>query len=212
MLSISAEQLILISLFVALIPSLVGVLTTYLKVSIVLGMLKNALGTQQTPSGLVVMAVSIAFTWVIMAPIFIETHNRFSSEKLKLSKGISKESHDSIEHVLAPWKLFIAKHAGAREVLLIQDIGAQKEKNSWEVIVPAFILTELKEGFAMALMLLIPFAVIDIVVANILGGLGMFMVSPTLISLPLKLGVFVISDAWLFLTKALIASYGGVNV
>lgn len=211
MTSVTAEQLILISLGIALVPALIGVLTTYLKVSIVLGMLKSALGTQQTPSGLVVMAVSIAFTWVIMAPVFEATYTRFSSEQGELTKGITKESRASIEFIIDPWKQFIKEHAGQREVSLIKDIGIQKDSSALEVIIPAFILTELKEGFAMALMVLIPFAVIDIVVANILGGLGMFMVSPTLLSLPLKLGVFVLSDAWLFLTKALIASYGVGN-
>lgn len=206
--SVSAEQLILVSLGLALIPALIGVLTTYLKVSIVLGVIKSALGTQQTPSGLVVMAVSIAFTWVIMAPVFHESYQRFNAVEAKIFKGLTKESRATIEHILDPLKDFISKHSGGREISLIKEIGSQKNQNSWEVLIPSFILTELKEGFAMALMVLIPFAVIDIVIANILGGLGMFMVSPTLISLPLKLGVFVMSDAWLFLAKALVASYG----
>jgi len=210
--SLAPEQLIFLSLSIALLPAAIGVLTTYLKVSIILGMLRSALGTQQTPSGLVVMAVSIAFTWVIMSPVFVETSSRFISNQARLSKGITKESKEAFEFVVSPWKEFISAHAGKRESELIVEIGSNKDPQSWGVIVPAFILSELKEAFAMALMVLLPFAVIDIVVANILGGLGMFMVSPTLISLPLKLGVFVMSDAWIFLAKSIVASYGGVDV
>ena len=206
--SFSPEQLILLSLSIAILPAAIGVLTTYLKVSIILGMLRSALGTQQTPSGLVVMAVSIAFTWVIMSPVFVETSNRFISNQSKISKGILKESTEAFQYVVSPWKEFISSHTGRRESELVIEIGSNKDPQSWEVIVPGFILSELKEAFAMALMVLLPFAVIDIIVANILGGLGMFMVSPTLISLPLKLGVFVMSDAWLFLAKAIVASYG----
>lgn len=210
--NISAEQLIYLSLALALIPSILGVLTAYLKVSIVLGMLRNALGTQQTPSGLLIMAVSFAFTWLIMSPVFLSTYNRWMEKQSVFSKGLTKENLSVLNEVFSPWHEFLKTHCGEREKLFIKEtIKDSVSDEDWRVIIPSFILTELKEAFAMALMLLLPFAVIDIVVANILGGMGMFMVSPTLISLPLKLLVFTTSDAWLFLSKALVGSYSGVG-
>lgn len=209
--NVSAEQLIYLSLALALVPSILGVLTAYLKVSIVLGMLRNALGTQQTPSGLLIMAVSFAFTWLIMSPVFLSTYDRWIEKQGVFSKGITKENLAVLNEVFTPWQEFLKTHSGDREKQFIKEtIKDSVTDEDWRVIIPSFILTELKEAFAMALMLLLPFAVIDLVVANILGGMGMFMVSPTLISLPLKLLVFTTSDAWLFLSKALVGSYSGV--
>lgn len=208
--NISAEQLIYLSLAIALVPSVLGVLTAYLKVSIVLGMLRNALGTQQTPSGLLVMAISFAFTWMIMSPVFLSTYERWNAKQSVFSKGLTKENVEVLKDIFKPWQDFLKAHAGEREKVFIKEtIKEPTTDDDWRVLIPSFILTELKEAFAMALMLLLPFAVIDIVVANILGGMGMFMVSPTLISLPLKLLVFTTSDAWLFLSKALVGSYSG---
>lgn len=208
--NLSPQNLILISLGVALIPTLLGVFTSYLKISIVLGMLKNALGTQSTPSGLVVMALSLVLSLFVMFPIIEQVSNNLQKRDLK-SLSFSISSIQSLKEEFSPLIEFMKKNASEREIIFFKTLHKESDSDSLMIIAPSFLLTELREAFSMALLLLLPFAIIDMVVANILGGLGMFMVTPTLLSLPLKLLVFTMGDGWLYLSKILLASYGVGN-
>ncbi len=207
--------LIIFGTVAALMPLIIGLLTSYLKVSIVLNVLKNALGTQQVPSSLVVMALSMALTFHIMSP---QLNTSFAElNKIKFPKKIENIDVEKFKVVALPWIEFLKKHAGERELKVLKQGSKKKKINSEEevekeitdlkTIVPAFVLTELKEAFSMAFVVLLPFMVIDLIVANILVGLGMHMLSPVMISLPLKILLFVVSDAWLLLTKGLVESY-----
>jgi len=137
------------------------------------------------------------------------------SIKFSLKTLPTLPSLETWKPVLEPWEAFLMKHAGERELRVLQEISPPKsaqqslEKRPMDLrsLLTAFILTELKEGFAMGFVLLLPFLVIDLIVSNVLAGMGMFMVSPTLISLPLKLLLFVVSDGWLLLSRSLILSY-----
>lgn len=215
--------LIIASLGAALFPIAIGLTTSYLKVSIVLGMLRSALGTQQTPSGLVVMALSAALTLYIMAPVLEETFLAINEAGIgkpgSFEKMPTEKDLGCLKDVTRPWRRFMESHAGDRELRVFRSLrkeGERKESNEppkgeqdpITVLVPAFVVSELKEAFAMGFIVLLPFVVIDIVVANLLVGLGMYMVSPIVISLPLKLLLFTLSDAWILLTKGLIQSYG----
>jgi flagellar biosynthesis protein FliP len=238
--------LILASGIVALVPVLVGLMTSYVKVSIVLGMLKSALGTQQVPGNLVVMALSIAMSLFIMGPVFEESGRKAAAvdfESLLAEPNIGKVKE--LQVIAEPWHEFMLQHAGKRELQALSELGQLHEQAalqseatvepsadipsavvstaiqvesensktsqvaavSWRILLPAYVLTELKEAFAMGFVLLLPFVVIDLIVANILVGMGMFMVSPVLITLPLKLILFVVSDGWMLLTRGLIQSY-----
>ena len=122
-----------------------------------------------------------------------------------------------------PWLKFMADHTGSREIRSLTQLNAEPKSgdeipqeilrteviNHPRILIPAFMLTELKQAFAMGFVLLLPFLVIDLIVANVLAGLGMFMVSPSMISLPLKLLLFVVSDGWILLSRGLILSYVG---
>jgi type III secretory pathway component EscR len=229
--------LILLTALLALIPVMIGLVTSYVKVSVVLGMLRSGLGAQQVPGNLVVMAVSLAITFYVMSPVVLETAEL--AEQINFSivlKNPSIESLEKLAPLFEPWREFMRKHAGQRElkalgemrVSALADLPGLKggnppavvqapsnavSKNLQEdpplrVLLIAFVLTELKEAFAMGFVLILPFLVIDLIVANLLAGLGMFMVSPLLISLPLKLILFVVSDGWVLLTRGLINSYG----
>jgi len=203
--------LVILSIAVALIPIFLGLFTSYLKVSIVLGILRNALGAQQIPSGLVVMALSLAITGYCMSPVMQESLQRAAGVKWELVREeLSPHSLVQAGEALQPFLDFIERHAGQREIeALIQITSGENQgiKPEWQINLLAFLLTELKEGFAMAFTILVPFLVIDIVVANILVGLGMFMVSPVMISLPLKILLFVVSDGWILIIKGLLNSY-----
>lgn len=210
--SVSPQNLIFVSLAIALLPALIGVFTSYLKISIVLGMLKNALGTQSAPSGLVVMAVSFILSLVIMFPVVEQIHHNLLKRDLK-NLEFTLSSIQSLQSDFLPLINFMHAHSSHREIEFFRNLYKKESiDNSISVIAPSFLLTELREAFSMSLLLLLPFAVIDMVVANVLGGLGMFMISPSLLSLPLKLLVFTMGDGWLFLSKTLLASYGVGNV
>lgn len=212
--------LLLLSGVIALVPVLVGLCTAYLKVSIVLGMLRNALGTQGAPSGLIVVALSLALTLFITAPNIARSIAAVEKmPEIALERVPDQGSVLAIQAVVTPWIDFMKSHVGERELAAFRDLRYQEESATdseaehliveWQVLVPAFVVTELKEAFSMAFMLLVPFLVVDLIVANLLVGLGMFMVSPVMIALPLKLFLFVVTDGWLLLTRSLVLSYGG---
>lgn len=207
--------LVVFTLGVAIVPLLAGVATSYIKVSIVFSMLRNGLGAQQLPSGLVVMVLSLALTLYVMSPVFsrsLEIAAQLDPRTLLNAPGL--EGLKPLAGAVEPWREFMERHSGQREVETLRrlaggsaELERPSERVSLNVIIPAFVMTELKEGFAMGFSLLLPLLVIDLIVANILSGLGMFMVSPLLISLPLKLLLFTLCDGWLLISQALINSY-----
>ncbi len=221
--------LIVFAAGISLLPVVLGLCTAYIKVSIVIGMLRNALGAQQVPGNLVVLALSLSLTAYVMGPVANETLQ--ISEKLnaiELNTLPAKESLEQFSRLLEPWRDFMQKHSGKREIKSfseLQDIQpaaaslTQLPKDSQEaaegqlervplnILFPAFVVSELKEAFAMAFVVLLPFLVIDLIVANLLTGLGMAMVSPVLVALPVKLILFVLADGWLLLARSLVLSY-----
>jgi type III secretion protein R len=219
-----------VSLCLALVPMLIGVATSYLKVSIVLNMLRSGLGLQQVPGNLVIMVLSLSLTAFIMQPVFEAMASAYESlPKQQNSSFQLKTVANRFQSVSEPLLKFMKKHAGAKELSALQSMVVQAaEENALgnskmsqttkedtippseeriSVMVLAFILSELKEAFAMGFVLLLPFLAIDLVVANILVGMGMFMVSPVMISLPLKILLFIAGDGWLLLFKGLYLSY-----
>lgn len=235
--SVNPVWLVIVAFLAGAVPMLVGVVTSYLKISIVLGMLRSGLGAQQVPGQIVVMALSMALTMYIMGPTIDSSIEKSQSLDLTmLQRAPTKEALMRLAPIAEPWRAFMTKHAGARELRTFaalaapettEVISADKSKetkgtvgattegevadpvlSNFRIVLPAFVITEVKEAFAMGFVLLLPFLVIDLIVANLLVGLGMTMVSPTMISLPLKLALFVVADGWLILAKGLISSYG----
>ena len=208
--------IILATLVIALMPIVVGVATSYIKVTVVLGLLKSGIGAQQVPGTVVVMALACAITMYVMGPTIDETVTRARGINFEaLAREPSTENIRALGPLLEPWKNFMESHVGERERQAFTALrssdksgsSSEGELLSMRELVPAFVLSELKESFAMGFVLLLPFLVIDLIVANVLAGMGMFMVSPAMISLPLKLILFVVADGWLLLTRGLIVSY-----
>lgn len=218
------------SVLIALAPVLMGLFTSYVKISVVLGMLRSGLGAQQVPGNAVLMALSFAITCYVMAPCLNETAALAAKlDWAALSSSPRAEMLQQSEPLLRPWCSFMRRHSGERELKallllncereadsarclharrLAQGLGtAQEERPPAAVLAAAFVLSELKEGFAMGFALLLPFLVVDLIVANVLAGMGMFMLSPMLVSLPLKLILFIVCDGWLLLTRGLVSSY-----
>ena len=216
--SIHPFWLIFASAVMALVPMFMALVTSYMKVSIVLGMLRNGLGTQQVPSASVIAALSLALSFFIMSPVVESTMQIAVKQDMSFFKSVPRiEDIEKYKDLLGPWKDFMKKHTGDREqgvfldLLSASSVNGEKDveamKESYRVIIPSFVMTELKQGFAMAFVVLLPFLVIDLIVANLLIGMGMMMVSPVMISLPLKLILFVMSDAWILLARGIINSY-----
>ncbi|MCB0338508.1 MAG: EscR/YscR/HrcR family type III secretion system export apparatus protein [Bdellovibrionales bacterium] len=219
--------LIVLSGVLAFLPIVVGMGTSYVKVSIVLGMVRNAIGAQQVPGPMVSMALAAGLSLYIMQPVLIESAANLEDISLSdLTNLPQKDTVDRFIGVLDPWRRFLEAHVGEREKIAFEQLRQNTPRDdsksltakqegsqriSWSVLLPAFVVTELKEAFAMGFAILLPFVVIDLIVANILVGMGMYMVSPFMISLPIKLLLFVVSDAWLLLSKGLIGSYSVVQ-
>ena len=211
--------LILISLCLALLPILFSLISAYLKVSIVLGIFKNAIGAQQIPSGIVIMGLSLAITIFIMKPVFLESNNLLKDIEIQtLQKSKISEVVTVISPALVPYRKFLQKHSGPKEINLLLNLEKKhnpekfiESKNNHNpdffILTTAFLLTELKEAFMIGFIIMLPFLVIDLVIANLLAGLGMYMLSPVLISLPIKLLIIVGFDAWLLIFKGLFYSY-----
>lgn len=203
--------LILIMFAVALLPVLMGLATAYLKVSIVLGLFKNALGAQQVPGALIIMAISLAITMLIMQPVLNESLTRL--EKIKLADLEKQKLSDIIGQfgpVILPFKNFIQKNAGESELKSIRQLKTNADPlaaYSYSELMSAFMLTELKEAFLAGFAIMFPFLLIDLVVANLLAGLSLQMVSPVMVSLPLKILLIVVLDVWLMIFKGLFFAY-----
>jgi len=178
------------------------------------------------PSNMVVMALSLVVTIFVMGPVLKESLTNISKENVNFDTAPGVKDIAVLSTALTPWSDFIKKHAGKEEVKSLTALKIAREKISTQVEVPfgpvesdkplepdmtvllaSFMITELKEAFSMGFVLLLPFLVIDLIVSNLLVGMGMFMVSPAMITLPLKLMLFIVCDGWMLLTKGLVMSY-----
>lgn len=212
--TLSPETLLVVSLGLGLVPILIAIGTCYLKFSIVLSLLRTGFGTQQAPSSSLVMALSMVMSLAVMQPVIEKTHAAFEQVKIADARnGTLGELLKRGEDVAKPWRGFLLEHSGERELRTFQRLSLSPDGATSSDEVPlttamaAFVLSEIKKGFLIAFILLIPFFVIDLIVGNLLVALGLTMMSPSTVTLPLKILLFVSTDGWLLLAKGLISSY-----
>lgn len=199
---------LLMALFVlGTVPVLAISVTSFTRVIVVLGLLRTSLGTSALPPNSVIVALSIMLTAVIMTPT-IAAINRdaivpYQNHQLTPSQALARGAQ--------PLRAFMTKQTRAADIRAFSRIARVEPRTQAQtpffVLVPAFLISELRVAFAMGFALALPFAIIDIVVALILMSLGMFMVSPQAISLPVKLLLFIGADGWALVVGALAASY-----
>lgn len=200
------QMLVIMSVF-SLLPFVFSCMTSFLRFVIVFSMLKTALGTQQVPPGVVIIGLSIILTFYTMSPVFQKMYemgqvpyNKNGNMVLAISEG-SK-----------PLKEFMMKQTRQADLEFFVSLTQKTPPKSpdeitiWQVA-PAFITSELKTAFEIGFIIFVPFIVLDLVVANILLALGMFMLSPTIISLPFKLLIFIAVDGWALIVQGLVSSY-----
>jgi flagellar biosynthetic protein FliP len=182
----------------SLLPAILLTCTSFTKILVVLSLTRNALGLQQTPPNQVLAGLALFLSLFIMAPV------------------LGQMNHDGVQPYLnggvKPLQSFMLKHTGDNELQLLTSVAKRplpKNRNdvSMATLVPAFVLSELKQAFIIGFIVFIPFLVIDIVVSGALMALGMMMMPPVMVSLPFKLLLFVLVDGWGLVIKSLVASY-----
>ncbi|MBU3917874.1 flagellar type III secretion system pore protein FliP, partial [bacterium] len=172
--------------------------------------LRNALGTQQSPPNQVIVGFSLFLTFFIMAPLWSTIHQ----EALKpyFDKQISQQV--AIERATGPMKTWMVRYTRQKDLALFVKISKTKRPNNISevpiyVIIPAFVISELKTAFQMGFIIYVPFLVIDMVVSAVLMSMGMMMLPPIMISLPFKIMLFVLVDGWYLITATLVKSFTG---
>jgi type III secretion protein R len=204
---------VLVLALVGLLPFAFMALTSFVKIATVLSIVRGAIGAQSVPSGTVVLALSAALTLIAMAPVGNKVAERLQP---LLGRSLSDPSElitNTIDAVREPLRGFLASNSSAKERERFVNLarkkagGASVSDTDFMVVVPAFLVTELLEAFALGFAIYLPFLVIDLVVANVLLGLGMQTLNPNQISLPFKLLLFVAADGWGLLAESLVTGY-----
>lgn len=206
----------------SLLPFVLVMATSFVKIAVVLAILRNAIGTPTVPPTMVVTGLAFVLSMFVMAPVGQDIY-RTVEPVLDRGAGSALTSTESAAAIVEgasrarePVRSFLAKHAHARDRAMFADLAKRMRRpedreevrdTDLLVLAPAFVTSELKEAFAIGFLLFIPFLVIDLLVANVLLSLGMHMLSPTTISLPFKLLLFVLVDGWALLLRGLVLGY-----
>jgi flagellar biosynthetic protein FliP len=207
----STPILVLLGLtLLSLVPAILLTCTSFTKILVVLGLTRNALGLQQIPPNQVLAGLALFLSLFIMGPVLGEINDVGLQPYLDGTKSQTAAWHDGIE----PLREFMLAQTGDKEIALLTEVAHREKPESPEdvpltTLIPAFILSELRQAFIIGFMIFIPFLVIDIVVSAGLMSLGMMMMPPVMVSLPFKLLLFVLVDGWGLVVKSLVQSYGG---
>jgi flagellar biosynthetic protein FliP len=201
-------QTLLFFTALSFLPAVLLMMTGFTRIVIVLSLLRQAMGTQSAPPNQVVIGLSLFLTFFVMGPtfdrVYQEAYLPYSTNALGFEQAVDKAQ--------APMREFMLKQTRQSDFALFARLaklepGVTVEQAPFRVIVPAFVISELKTAFQIGFMIFIPFLVIDMVVASILMSLGMMMLSPVLVALPFKLMLFVLADGWNLLIGSLAASF-----
>ncbi|MEW6181665.1 MAG: flagellar type III secretion system pore protein FliP [Bacillota bacterium] len=203
----SVKILILLTVL-TLVPAFLVLMTSFTRIVIVLSFLRNALGTHTTPPNQVIVGLALFLTVFIMAPVY-EQVNRDAVQPF-LANQITQE--EAQEKGARPLREFMLKQTREKDIALFIKLSEAPAPRSREdvpltVVIPAFVISELKTAFTMGFLLYLPFLVIDMAVSSILMSMGMFMLPPVMISLPFKLLLFVLVDGWFLVVKSLVESF-----
>ncbi|MBM5573738.1 flagellar type III secretion system pore protein FliP [Deefgea sp. CFH1-16] len=201
-------QTLLFMTALGFIPAMLLMMTSFTRIIIVLSLLRQALGTMQSPPNQVIVGLSLFLTLFIMAPtfdkIYATAYQPFSEQKITFNQAL--------EQGAVPLKDFMLKQTRQKDLAFFIEVSGAKAPNgpedvSLRVLVPAFVTSELKTAFQIGFLVIIPFLIIDLVIASILMAMGMMMVSPVIISLPFKIMLFVLVDGWTLLMGSLVQSF-----
>lgn len=206
----STLQILIMLTVLSLAPSILIMVTSFTRIIVVFHFLRTALGTQTTPPNQVLVGLALFITVAIMSPVFSEVNDKavqpYMSGKIKQEEAINKG--------LSPLREFMLKQTREKDLKMFMDLNKKSAENvkdyddiSITIIIPAFIISELRTAFIIGFLIYLPFIVIDMVVASTLMSMGMMMLPPTTISLPFKLLLFVLADGWNLVIGQLVNSF-----
>ena len=205
--SLSVQTLVLLT-SLTFLPALLLSMTSFTRILIVLGLLRTAIGTQSSPPNQILVGLSLFLTFFVMAPVFervnTEAYQPFSENRISAEKALQRG--------VLPFKEFMLKQTREADLALFAKLANVApmdgpEQVSLRILLPSFVISELKTAFQIGFTIFIPFLIIDLVVASVLMSMGMMMVPPATISLPFKLMLFVLVDGWQLLVGALAQSF-----
>lgn len=200
-------QILILMTVLTLLPSLLIMMTSFVRIIIVMSLLRQAIGTAQTPPNTVLVGISLFLTFFIMSPILSEIYE--DSITPYLDSEISAEQ--AIDIGQAPLRAFMLAQTREDDIAVFSDIAGQEYSDGEElplsVLLPSFMTSELKTAFTIGFLIYIPFVIIDLVVASVLMSMGMMMLSPMMISMPFKLMLFVLADGWILIMQSIAGSF-----
>ena len=200
-------QILALMTMLGFLPAMVILMTAFTRIVVVMSILRQAMGLQQTPSNQVIVGIAIFLTFFVMSPVFDEVNQ--TAVQPYLNEEIS--ARQAFDLAQSPMKAFMLKQTRVKDLETFVNISGSDARNpeevSMSVLIPAFITSELKTAFQIGFMLFLPFLIIDLVVASILMAMGMMMLSPMIVSLPFKLMLFVLVDGWNLILSTLAGSF-----
>jgi flagellar biosynthetic protein FliP len=201
-------QIFLLMTVLSLAPAILIMVTSFTRIVIVLSLLRRALGTMQLPSNQIVIGLALFLTVFIMAPVWQKINQ--SALQPYLEKKISNQQ--ALDNAAVPLREFMFKQTREKDLALFVDVAKLKRPQNQEeiptsVLIPSFIISEVKTAFEIGLLLYVPFLIVDMVVAAVLLSMGMMMLPPVMVSLPFKLLLFVLADGWYLLVGSLVKSF-----
>ncbi|MEW9797533.1 flagellar type III secretion system pore protein FliP [Alteromonas sp. CYL-A6] len=203
-------QALFIMTALSLIPAFIMMMTSFTRIIVVLSILRQAIGLQQSPSNQILIGVSLFLSLFIMKPVFDEINDRALQPYLA-EEMTFKDAYDAAKE---PMRAFMLSQTRVKDLETFVSIAGEEDtyadpsEVSMNILIPAFVTSELKTAFQIGFMLFIPFLIIDLVVASILMAMGMMMLSPMIVSLPFKLMLFVLVDGWSLVFGTLANSFG----
>ena len=201
-------QVLLLMTALTVLPSILLAMTSFTRIIIVLAILRQALGTAQTPSSQVLIALALFMTAFIMAPVIDRVYADAVTPYMNETIGFA----DALDKAQGPLREFMLAQTRESDLKLFADLAdsgpiQEPAATPFTILVPAFITSELKTGFQIGFLIFLPFLIIDLVVASVLMSMGMMMLSPLIISLPFKLMLFVLVDGWVLIVGSLASSF-----
>lgn len=201
----SSIQMVVMMALASLVPAIVLTATCFTRFVIVFSFLRNGLGTQSAPPSQVMIGLALFMTAFVMGP----TAQQVNDAALKPYLDGKMNEKEALDAATPPIRSFLLQKTRAEDLALFYDVSGTLRPRSYgeiplRIAIPAFVLSELRTGFRMGLLVLIPFVVIDLVVATILSSLGMVMLPPTVIALPIKLLMFIAVDGWRLIVSSLL--------
>jgi len=203
-------QIVFLLTVLSLAPAILMLMTSFTRLAVVFAFLRHALGTQQTPSNQIIAGLALFLTFFIMMPVWQKING--NALQPYLNEEISQEV--ALTRAVDPIRQFMFRQTREKDLALLVKMADRKKPRNQEdiptsVLIPAFVISELKTAFVIGFVLYVPFLIIDMVVASVLLSMGMMMLPPILISLPFKLMLFVLVDGWHLIVGSMVKSFAG---